>query len=466
MNGKRRNDAANNAYKYRLYPNDDQRLLIAKTFGCCRYYWNAIIEDTLWIHEETGSWIDTPRPAEYKRIASESFLKEVDSNALCNVQLAYEQALRNHFKNPSHFGLPTFHARQGLKGSYKTNMVIGTNRKTGEHTYNIELVENGIKLPKLGWVKVNCHRPLPEGARIKNVTVSRESNGDYYVSVGFYDPQLEAILKENDIQPMTDSSVLVATALDYSSASLFVNEAGIHPEQLKAYTRNLKRIRRLSRQVSRKQKGSNNYHKAQARLNKLHRRIARQREDFLHKVSCALARVFDVVCIEDLNLRGIANSKFRLGRSTYDNAWGMFVRLLGYKLRRKGGLLVKVGRFYPSSKVCHHCGAKFDGLTLDMREWVCPECHTELDRDVNAAWNILTEGLRILCSGEHEGVEPGVFSESMFITAGGTPVSGESPALMPVEGRKTWRVLDSKGSPVEAGIKELYMRIANASIAV
>ena len=456
MNGKRRDDAANNAYKYRLYPNDDQKLLMAKTFGCCRYYWNAIIEDTRWIHEETGVWIDTPKPAEYKKIATESFLKEVDSNALCNVQLAYEKALHNHFKNPKHFGLPTFHARQGLKGSYKTNMIIGTNKKTGKHTYNIELTENAIKLPKLGWVKINRHRPLPDGAHIKNVTISRESNGDYYASVGFYDPQLDTILKENGLQPVTDDDTLVATALDYSSASLFVNETGIHPEQLKAYTRNLKRIKRLSRRVSRKQKGSSNYRKAQARLNRLHCRVARQREDFLHKISCALARVFDVVVVEDLNLKGIANSKFHLGKATYDNAWGMFLRLLGYKLKRKGGLLVKVGRFYPSSKTCHHCGTVFDGLTLDVREWVCPECHMELDRDVNAAWNILVEGLRILCSGEVEGIPANRFSESMFVTAGGTPVSGESPALMPVEGHKTWRVTHSKGCPVEAGIKELY----------
>ena len=155
-------------------------------------------------------------------------------------------------------------------------------------------------------------------------------------------------------------------------------------------------------------------------------------------------------------MKGIANSKFHLGKATYDNAWGMFLRLLTYKLQRKGGLLVKVGRYYPSSKTCHHCGAVFDGLTLGMREWVCPECHTELDRDVNAAWNILTEGLRILCSGEVEGIPANRFSESMFFTAGGTPVSGESPALMPVEGRKTWKVTHSKGRPVEAGIKELY----------
>lgn len=240
-------------------------------------------------------------------------------------------------------------------------MIIGTNKKTGKHTYNIELTENAIKLPKLGWVKINRHRPLPDGTHIKNVTIIRESNGDYYASVGFWDPQLDTILKENGLQPTTDHEALVATALDYSSASLFVNEAGIHPEQLKAYTRSLKRIKRLSRQVSRKRKGSSNYRKAQTRLNRLHRRVARQRRDFLHKVSCGLARVFEVVCVEDLNLRGIANSKFRLGKTTYDNAWGMFLRLLTYKLRRKGGLLVKVGRFYPSSKTCHHCGTVNDG---------------------------------------------------------------------------------------------------------
>lgn len=440
---------ANNAYKYRAYPTKEQRILIAKTFGCCRYYWNAIIEDSRWIHEQTGVWI-TPKPAEYKRIKSESFLKEVDSYALCNVQQAYKKALKDHFKNPQHYGLPTFHARQGFKGSYKTNY----------RNDNIRFEDGKLRLPKLGLLTINKHRSLPDGAVIKNVTVSRESNGDYYVSINFWDPQLAKALEQSGIMGTPDDATLTVTALDYSSASLFVNEAGIRPEQLKAYARNLKKIKRLSRQVSRKQKGSSNYRKAQARLNKLHRRVARQREDFLHKVSCALARVFDVVVVEDLNLKGIANSKFHLGKATYDNAWGMFLRLLGYKLRRKGGLLVKVGRFYPSSKTCHHCGAVFDGLTLDMREWVCPECHTKLDRDVNAAWNILVEGLRILCSGEMDGIPAGRFSESMFVTAGGTPVSGESPALMPVEGRKTWRVIHSKGSPVEAGIKELYVMVS------
>ena len=392
--------AANTAYKYRIYPNKNQALLIAKTIGCCRLYWNLSLEDREWAWQQYQVRIQ-PTHRDYKADERYAFFAEVDQQAFQNVRRNLEQAIQNHIKNPQHFELPKKKKRRGLEGSYTTNAhyyrkVDGTDE---ESDISIDYKANTISLPKLGAVPIRAHRKLPDGAIVKNATVSRDSAGHFFVSVGFFDPELDRLLEESGREPQSKQEIL-CTGLDYSSANLFVNELGNMPGQVKQYAKYEHQLARRQRQLSRKQKGSRNYYKKLKQINKLHRRIANCRADFLHKLALAYARTYDVVCVETLNMQDIGTKHFHLGKSTYDNAWGMFLRILSYKMKRRGGVLVRVDRWFPSSKMCSKCGNKYKELTLSERKWTCSVCGAHHDRDMNAAWNILVEGVRMLVDGE------------------------------------------------------------------
>ena len=219
--------------------------------------------------------------------------------------------------------------------------------------------------------------------------------------MGFYDPELARLLAEcgKDAQ---DRQEILCTGLDYSSANLFIDEMGLSPGQVKQYAKHERLLARRQRQLSRKKRGSHNYYKKLRQINKLHRKIANRRADFLHKLALAYARVYDVVCVETLNMKAMGNKGFHLGKATYDNGWGMFLRILAYKMTRHGGVLVKVDKWFPSSKMCSKCGYKYEDLKLDERSWTCPNCGEHHHRDKNAAWNILVEGVRMLVDGEVE----------------------------------------------------------------
>ena len=247
----------------------------------------------------------------------------------------------------------------------------------------------------------------------------------------------------------TDKDTLVITGLDYSNPYLFVNERGLSPTDVHYYKKSEAKLAKLQRKLARRKKGSANYRKLQVRIARLHRKIANQRQDLLHKLSCELARKCDVVVVESLDLKGMSKhkkgGKYSFGKSVNDNAWGTFLTYLAYKLERHHGQLIKVGKWYPSSKKCHHCGAVHEGLELSDRFWCCPECGTVHDRDVNAAWNLLLEGIRMLRAGDVAGVEA-IPDDIQFCCAGGTPVTTTSPMLslsgtgcgvMPVEACET-----------------------------
>ena len=457
---------ANTAIKYRAFPSQEQKTIFAKTFGCCRAYWNMALDDRQEIHDDIGIWI-VPRPAEYKSMKEYSWLKEPDSLALANTQQALEQAYKNYFANPKHFGLPKHKKRQGLKGSYSTNCQYGTD-KNGNRTQTIEIVKNSVKLPKisapknkrglgLGNVKIIKHRNIPSDAIIKGAVVERDAAGDWWIVIQYYDPAIDGLVEKLKLNN-DELDVIRATGLDYSSPFLFVNELGLSPGSIKHYAENQVKLARLQRKLAKKEKGSNGYRKLSRRIARLHRRIANQRNDFLHKLSCTMSKAYDLICVESLDLKGIANKKMHLGKATFDNAWGTFVTMLAYKMAREGGGLVKVGRFYASSKTCHHCGAVNDEVVLGMDKWACPECGAEIERDPNAAKNILFEGLRMLYSGEVTGV--GISPDRIVVDAGGMPVAcGLETQGCQMEGCKTWldewfSRSESSSEPVESGIKE------------
>ena len=443
--------AANDAVKYRAYPTDPQYELIAKTIGSCRYYWNLIKDIETITHEQTGHAI-TIQPAEAKKWDECKFLAEIDSLALATTYSNYIQAWQNHRENPKHYGRPTWKKRQGLEGSYSTynqpKWDTENNRLTKPGTIRIE--DSKIQLPKIGWVKIKEHVRLPEGSIIKNVTVSRDCAGRVFVSVGYYNPELAKLLEDAGLDTNKDS--LVVTGLDYSNPYMFVTESGYSPADVHYYKQSQAKLAKLQRKLARRQLGSLNYKKLQLRIARLHRKIANQRNDLLHKLSYELATKCDVVCVEDLDLRAMARRKrgrkYSFGASVSDNAWGRFLVYLEYKLERHHGQLVRIGRYYPSSKRCHHCGAVLGELGLSTRSWVCPDCGCVHDRDVNAAWNILLEGVRMLRAGEIDGVR--VPDAVRFCCAGGMPVTAEtlragSPApgsvVLPVEERKTASVV-------------------------
>ncbi|HZK70894.1 MAG TPA: transposase [Clostridia bacterium] len=369
----------NKAYKYRIYPNAVQRVLLAKTFGSVRFVYNNMLAGKKKYYEENKTSIILT-PAMFKD--EFQFLKEVDSLALCNAQLNLDIAYKNFFRDKK-IGFPKFKSKHKDKDSYTTNMV----------NFNIKIFEDTIKLPKLGFIKANIHRVIPVVATIKAVTVSKSPSGRYFAAVLF---EYERIEPEQVVP-----NEVTTLGLDYSSPSFYVDNFGDSPTKSRYFRAMEIRLARSQRKLSKKKDGSNNRSKQKQKVAILHEKIGYQRLDFVHKGSRKIANSFDLVCVEDINLRGMAGA-LKLGKSTNDNGFGLFRTLLAYKLEEQGKSLIKVGKFYASSKTCSHCGQIYKGLSLSERTWTCESCGTVHERDLNAALNIKKEGLRIYLALQNE----------------------------------------------------------------
>ena len=372
----------NISIKYRLYPDEEQKVYFAKTFGCCRKIYNLMLADKISLYKSSKTF-GRHTPAMYKDIYP--YLKEVDSLALANVQMHLQTAFKNCFskKRKTKNGFPKFKSAKRSKKSYTTNNQNGT----------VNLGKNCIKLPKVGKVKAVIHRVPEDDWILKSATVSQDSAGDYFVSVLFeYEKEIT----------WTSKNSTNALGLDYKSDGLYMDSNGkkamVHKYYRESHNRLAKEQRKLSRKIGSKKNEikSNNYLKQLKRVNRIHRHIANQRLDGLHKKSTEIANQYDIVCIEDLNMKAIGNKGFGNGKATFDNGYGMFINMLDYKLSGRGKYLVKVDRWFPSSQICHCCGS-IKKLSLKDRVYRC-ECGYTGDRDHNAAINILTEGLRILQS--------------------------------------------------------------------
>lgn len=369
---------ANKAIKYRLYPTTEQCVMFAKTFGCCRKVWNLMLADKVKSYNETKSF-GKQTPAIYKK--DYPYLKEVDSLALANVQLHLQQAMKNCFES-KHCKFPKYKSAKHSRKSYTTNNQKGT----------ITIYDNSIKLPKVGKVKAVIHRRYEDG-KVKSATISQDSAGNYYASV-LYEFDMEAVTKSKNFEN--------AIGLDYKSDGLYMDSEGNVGANHKYYQEAQEKLAKEQRKLSRRKgskKGeekSNNYRKQQRKVGKIHRHIVNQRLDNLHKKSTEIANRVDVVCVETLNMKAIANKGFGNGKATLDNGYGLFLNMLEYKLADRGKYFVRVDKWYPSSQTCNCCGS-IQKIKLTERVYKC-SCGYVCDRDVNAAKNIRKEGLRLLAT--------------------------------------------------------------------
>ena len=363
------------SYKFRLYPNQEQKQLFAKTFGCSRAIWNMMLADKIKHYEETRETLYNT-PAHYKK--EFPWLREVDSLALANVQLNLQKAYKNFFN--SSFGFPKF-KKKSHGQSYTTNNQKGS----------ISLENVHIKLPKVGWVRVKAHRQI-KGV-IKSATISMTPTGKYYISISC----------EMEIAPLpkTNSSVGIDLGIsDFAILSTgekignrrFLNQLS---KKLTKEQKILSRRALAAKKANRKLSESNNYQKQRIKVAKLHEKIANQRKDFLNKLSTYLVKNHDVICIEDLSSQNLMKNR-KLAKAIADVSWSEFVRMLEYKSNWYEKKISKISRWYPSSQICSDCGFSSGKKSLSVREWTCTNCGSHHDRDINASINILNEGLRLL----------------------------------------------------------------------
>ena len=371
------------AYKFRIYPTEEQEIFFAKTFGCVRKVYNLMLDDRKKAYEEVkndpSKKMTFPTPAKYKK--EFPFLKEVDSLALANAQLHLDKAYKNFFRDKS-VGFPRFKSKKNPVQSYTTNNQNGT----------VALIDNKfIKVPKLkSLVRIKLHRQ-PKGM-IKSATISRHSSGKYYISL---------LCKEEISElPKTNSAI----GIDLGITDFAILSDGQKIDNNKFTSKMEKKLKREQRKLSRrallaKKKGiplseAKNYQKQKRKVARLHEKVMNQRTDFLNKLSTEIIKNHDIICIEDLNVKGMLRNH-KLARSISDVSWSSFVAKLQYKADWYGREIIKVNQWFPSSQICSECGHKDGKKSLDIREWTCPICHTHHDRDINASINILIEGLRI-----------------------------------------------------------------------
>ena len=371
------------SYKFRIYPTEEQKIFFAKTFGCVRKVYNLMLNDRKKAYEEfkndPSKKMTFPTPAKYKK--EFPFLKEVDSLALANAQLHLDKAYKNFFRDKS-VGFPRFKSKKNPVQSYTTNNQKGTIALIGSKF---------IKVPKLkSLVRIKLHRQ-PKGM-IKSATISCHSSGKYYISL---------LCKEEISElPKTNSAI----GIDLGITDFAILSDGQKIDNHKFTSKMEKKLKREQRKLSRrallaKQKGINlfeakNYQKQKRKVARLHEKVMNQRTDFLNKLSTEIIKNHDIICIEDLNVKGMLRNH-KLARSISDVSWSSFVAKLQYKADWYGREIIKVNQWFPSSQICSDCGHKDGKKPLDIREWTCPICHTHHDRDINASINILIEGLRI-----------------------------------------------------------------------
>lgn len=330
-----------------------------------------MLEDKINYYKEAKKHLHVT-PAKYKQ--EFEWLKEADSYALCNELINLQTTFNNFFRNPK-AGFPKFKSKKKDKDSFRTNNVHNTIRINNNHQ---------IRLNKLGWVNFKEHRRIPIDYKIKSATITKTSSGKYYISVlTEYEYEIpKRVLDKNK-----------SLGLDYSSHDFYIDNQGRSPENLHHYYRELQdKLSFHQRKLSHMVKGSNNYLKQKIVIARIYEKFSNQRKDFIEKESTRLANLYDIICLEDINLLNIAQS-LKLGKSTLDNAFGMFRNRLKQKMELQGKTIVKVDKWFPSSKLCRFCGCVNNDLKLSDRVWVC-KCGKTLNRDENAAINILNEGLK------------------------------------------------------------------------
>ena len=366
------------AYKYRIYPTEEQKVLLAKTFGCCRFVYNWALNLKIEAYRQEKKTIAYKEVQD--RMVNElkkdnQWLTEVNSQALLNTIRNLDTAYKNFFRDTHAVGFPRFKSRKNRQ-SFQCPQHCSVDFKKGT-----------LSIPKAKGIPAVLHRRFK--GMVKTVTVSMTPSGKYFASV----------LVDTAIQELPASTIQGNTTLgiDLGIKSLAVCSDGRTFDNPKNLQRSLDRLKLLQKRLSRKQKGSANRNKARIRVARLQEHIANCRKDNLHKITHALTHESQVrtLCMEDLNVKGMQRNH-HLAQAVGDASFGTFLTLLEYKCRWYGVNLIKIDRFAPSSKTCGQCGYVYKGLKLSERSWTCPECGTHHDRDFNAACNIKEFGLKAL----------------------------------------------------------------------
>ena len=370
------------AYKYRWYPTDEQKRILARTFGCARFVYNWALRlrtDAYYQEQKRVSYDETSALlTALKKQPEYSWLNEVSCVPTQQALRHLDRAFRNFFEGRAEY--PKFHSRHGEQAAEYTTSAF----KWDGTALTLAKMEEPLSIV---W-----SRPLPKGCKPTTVTVTKDTAGRYFVS----------ILVEEEIKPLPVVNKQVG--LDLGLKSMVVLSTGEQVGNPQFFRKDEKKLAKAQRRLAKKKKGSKNRAKARLKVARLHARIGDRRRDYQHKLSTRIVHENQVICIESLSVKNMLGNH-HLAKSISDVGWGEFVRQLEYKAQWYGRTLIKIDKWYPSSKRCSHCGHVLDSLSLDVRFWMCPECHTFHDRDLNAAKNVLAAGLAVSACGE--AVRPG-----------------------------------------------------------